>query len=122
MEDHFDKLLYLVVGLIYFFLKNSNSRNADKPTVTDKPSGQQPAPVARTNWPDTWVDEAQEEPVVKKPLLQTAIKEVSPHPGHAPTTRLAAPQLTDKKIDRVLRRYGGWQKALIMGELIQPYS
>ena len=118
MEDHFNKLLYLVVGVIYFFLKNEKSRNTEKQTVVDRTSGPQPVPAAEANWPNTWDHKTQEAPGGKKSLLQTSIKKVPPHPVHKTTTQ----QPRGKKTDRMLRRYGNWQKAIIMGEVIQPYS
>ncbi len=121
MEDHFDKLFYLIVGAIYFFLKSSNSRNTDQEPMKSKPFEHQPTPTADTDWSDTWANETQKVPVSRKPLLKTAIKEVLPYPDHASTTRLSTPQPTDRKRDRVLRRYNGWKKAIVMSELIRPY-
>jgi len=121
MEDHFDKLLYLVVGIIYFFLNKAKNRDADERPVTDKPSERRPAPTTSTDWADTWRNDAQEAPV-KRPLLQTSIAKVLPSPVHSSTTQPTDQQPRGKKIDRVLRRYSGWKKAMIMGELIQPYS
>jgi hypothetical protein len=108
MEDQFDKLLYLVVGVIYFYLHKAKNRNAEKQTIPDTPSERPSAPTTSTDWENTWGNDAQDAPV-RKPLLQT-------------TTHPAAQQPHGKKIDSVLRRYGGWKKAMIMRELIQPYS
>ncbi len=122
MEDHFDTLLYLIVGIIYLVFNNAKSSNADKKTVIDMPSKHQQAPTAGANWPSTWEGEAHKAPVVKKPLSQTAIKKVSPYPVHHPPLQPTTQQPSGKKIDRVLRRYSGWKKAVIMAELIQPYT
>ncbi len=119
MEDHFDKLIYLVVGVIYFVLNKAKNREADKQPVTDKPSERQPAPIATTDWAHTWSNETQETPV-KRPLLQTSITKGLPRPAHSTNAQLAIPKPGGKKIDHVLSRYGSWQKAMMMGELIQP--
>jgi hypothetical protein len=122
MEDHFDKLLYLVVGVIYLFLNKSKSSTADKKTVIDKPSEHQPSSTASKNWTHTWEDEAPKAPVVKKTLPQTVVKKMSTYPVHHTTPKLAAQQQPSKKVDRVLRRHSSWKKAIIMVELIQPYA
>ena len=122
MEDHFDKLLYLVVGVIYFYLHKAKNRNAEKQTIPDTPSERPSAPTTSTDWENTWGNDAQNAPV-KKPLRQTAMAAKRPLlPEHNTATYPAAQQLHGKKIDSVLRRYGGWKKAMIMHELIQPYS
>jgi hypothetical protein len=119
MEDQFDKLLYLVV--IYFYLHKAKNRNAEKQTIPDTPSERPSAPTTSTDWENTWGNDAQDAPV-RKPLLQTAIAKGPLPPEHNTTTHPAAQQPHGKKIDSVLRRYGGWKKAMIMRELIQPYS
>lgn len=122
MEDHFDTLLYLIVGVIYLVFNNAKSSNANKKTVIDTPSKHQQAPTAGTHWPDTWEGEAHKAPVVKNPLAPTDIKKVSPYPIHHTPPQPATQQPSGKKIDRVLRRYSSWKKAVIMAELIQPYT
>lgn len=121
MEDQFDKVLYLIVGIIYFFLKNSNSRNADTQPVAGKRAKHLPAPTSNTNRPDIWTSEVQEVPIAKKPLLKNKIDEVPPHPGQTPLAKAITQQPTDKKVDRMLRRYSSWKKVMIMSELIRPY-
>jgi hypothetical protein len=122
MEDHFDKLFYLVVGVVYLFFNKSKNSNADERTVIDKPFKHQPSSTTSKNWANTWEDEASKAPVVKKSLPQTAIRKVPPRPMHKTTAHSATQQPHSKKTDRKLRRYGSWQKAIIMGEVIQPYS
>jgi hypothetical protein len=121
MKDHFDTLLYLVVGAVYLYLKKAKNRNAEKQTIPDTPSEPLPAPTTSTDWRDAWRNDTQEA-LVKKPLLQTAIAKRPLPAEHHTTPHPAAQQPHGKKIDRVLRRYGGWKKAIILGELIQPYS
>jgi hypothetical protein len=121
MEDHFDKLLYLVVGVVYFFLNKAKNRDAGEQPMTDHPPKYRPAPAASTDWENTWASDTQEAPV-EKSLLQTSIAKRPLLPEHHTATHPAAQKPQGKKIDRVLRRYGGWKKAVIMGELIQPYS
>jgi hypothetical protein len=98
MEDHFDKLFYLVVGVVYLFFNKSKNSNADERTVIDKPFKHQPS--SKTS----------------------KIRKVPPRPMHKTTAHSATQQPHSKKTDRKLRRYGSWQKAIIMGEVIQPYS
>ena len=122
MEDHFDKLIYLVVGIIYFMLNNSKSDNADDKTVIDQPSECQPAPTSSTKWANTWKHEAKNIPGAGGTLSQTVIKKISPNAIRRTPPQLATQQPSSKKIDRVLRRYGSWKKAIIMAELMQPRS
>jgi hypothetical protein len=122
MENHLDKLLYLVVGVIYLFLNNAKSRHAEKQTVADEAPESQPATEAHADWLNTWGSEVQETPVVKKPLLQTTTTKRPLLSAHNTTTHPAAQQPLGKKMDHRLRRYGSWQKAIIMGELLQPRS
>jgi hypothetical protein len=122
MEDHFDKLLYLVIGVIYLlFFNNAKSDNASKRTEADEPSEHQPAPTANPNWTNTWENKAPRAPVERKTLPRAVTKKASPYPVHRSTSQLATQQLPpSRKIDRVLHRYSGWKKAVIMAELIQP--
>jgi len=122
MEDHFDKLLYLIVGVIYLFLNNSKSSNADKKTMVGTPSEHQPAPTTDKNWPNTWEEKAPKARGIQKPWTQTVVKEMSPSPVRHTIPQLATQQPPSKKTDRVLRRYSNWKKAIIMAELIQPYA
>lgn len=122
MEGHFDKLLYLIVGVIYLFLNNAKSRHAEKQTVAKKDAESQPAPAARTNWPDIRNSEVQETLVVKNPSLQTAISKRPLPPEHDTTTHPAAQKPYGKRIYRRLRQYGSWKKAIIMNELLRSRS
>jgi hypothetical protein len=121
MEDHFDKLLYLIGGIIYLFLNNAKSRHAERQTIENKDSESQPAQVAHTNWPDTRNREVQETLVKKLPQQPTIAKRKLPSENdttiHPPTQKPHG-----KRIDRRLRQYSSWKKAIIMGELLQPRS
>lgn len=122
MEGHFDKLLYyLIVGVIYLFLNNAKSRHAEKQTVANKDSESQPAPAAHTNWPNTRRSEVQETLVKKLPRQTTIAKRPLPA-EHGTTTHPSAQKPHGKRIDRRLRQYGSWKKAIIMSELLRPHS
>jgi hypothetical protein len=120
MKDHFDTLIYLVVGVIYLMINNAKSSNDDKKTEVDKPSEHQPAPTSRTNWTSTWEDKAPKAPAARKILSQTVTKKASLHPVHRTTPQLAPQQPPIRKIDSVLCRYSSWKKAVIMVELFHP--
>jgi hypothetical protein len=120
MKDHFDTLIYLVVGVIYLMIKNAKSGNDDQKTVIDKPFEHPPAPKTRTNWANTWEDKAPKVPAARKNLLQPVTKKESLYPAHRATPQLATQQPPGKKIDRVLRRYSSWKKAVIMVEFFHP--
>jgi secreted Zn-dependent insulinase-like peptidase len=120
MKDHFDTLIYLVVGVIYLMIKNARSGNDDKKTVVDKPLEYQPAPKTRTNWANTWEDKASKAPAARKNLSQTVTEKASLYATQRTTPQLASQQPPSKKIDRVLRRYSSWKKAVIMIELFHP--
>jgi hypothetical protein len=110
----------LIVGVIYLFLNNAKSHHAEKQTVANKDSESQPAPAAHTHWPDTRNREVQETLVVKNPSLQNTIAKRLLPPERDTTIHLAAQKPYGKRIDRRLRQYGSWKKAIIMGELLQP--
>lgn len=120
MEDHFDTLLYLVVGIIYLIIKKAKSGDDDEKTVVYKPSEHQTATKTRTNWASTWEDKAPRAPAVRKDLSQIVTKQASLYPAHRTTPQLATQQPPSKHIDRVLRRYSSWKKAVIMVELFHP--
>jgi len=122
MDDRFNMLLYLIIGVIYFFLKRENGHSADQQPADDKHTErQESAPVASTDQSSAWASEARRVPVAKKPLLRDKIERKLLHPGPLRLTKERTKHPTDKKVDRVLRRYDGWKKAIVMGELIRPY-
>jgi len=122
MEDHFETLLYLVVGVVYFLINNTKSRDVEKETLPHRPSKHQPTLAddsidgAKTLRNDT------QETLVAKPLLRTDVKKVLPRAVHSTHAQLATQQFPSPKKERLLYRQNGWRKAIIMGELIQPYS
>ena len=120
MEDHFDKLLYLIVGLIYFFLNHARSSDTEKQTIEDRPSGPQTVPTTNTDWSNTWEDKTQKAPI-RKFRPQPITKKKPSLPVHH-TTQLATQKQPGQKINHALRRYSGWKKAIIMSELIRPYG
>jgi hypothetical protein len=121
MEDYFDNLIYLVVGIIYLVINKTKNRKEDKKLVADRPSEQRPVPAASTGEPGTWRHELQETPI-RKPWLQTSIPKVPPYTIHSTTSQPAGQRPSVKKVDRVRCRYGGWKKAIIMGEVIRRHS
>ena len=122
MGDHFETLLYLVVGVIYFLIKNVKSRDVEKETIPHQPSKHQPTladdGIDRAK---TWRNDTQETPLAK-PFLRTDVKKVLPRVVHSTNAQLATHHPPSKKTERLLYRHSGWRKAIIMGELIQPYS
>jgi len=121
MEDYVETLIYLVVGVVYLLIKNSNSRRVDEQQTVDHPSEHSPRPTSSLGPSSTWVEEAQEAPLAKVPLQKIGMESGSPRPRHSSPIARTVQQPTDKKVGRVLRRYSGWKKAVIMGELIQPH-
>lgn len=121
MEDYFDKLLYLVVGFIYFFLGNAKRSNTEKQIAEDRPPRTPTVPAAESDWGNTWEDQTREEPT-KKLRWQPIVREALCLPTQRATTQLANQQWPKQQINRTLHRYGGWKKAVIMSELIRPYG
>ncbi|MHA7877540.1 MAG: hypothetical protein ACX93T_01285 [Bacteroidota bacterium] len=124
MEDYFGKLFYLVVGMVYFFVKHLNKHSVDEQPATDTTSERLPNPVSDTELPSTWtgaVQAAQQVSAVKKLSSQTAVKREAPDPDQAAVIGRASQKPKNKQASRVLRRYGGWRKAIVMEELIRPY-
>ena len=121
MEDHFDKLLYLIVGIVYLFLNKAKNRDDEKRAMPSQPSEHQPASTASVDGPSTWKDGNSKRPG-RQPLFKTSIEKMPPRPVRNAAAQRATQQLPSKKTGRVLRRYSGWRGAMIMSELIQPYS
>mmetsp|Transcript_17247 Transcript_17247/g.40010 ORF Transcript_17247/g.40010 Transcript_17247/m.40010 type:complete len:123 (+) Transcript_17247:1441-1809(+) len=122
MEDPSNILYYLVIGVIYLLVKRYNIFHADDQPETEKPAGQYPVPEIRnTERSKTWENALQEESM-KRPLHQYTTKEMTPHIVQKTKIRPAKKQTPNKKIDQMLGRYKRWQKAVIMSELMQPYS
>jgi hypothetical protein len=122
MEDYFDKLLYLIVGCIYFFLSHTKRSNTEKHTTEDRPAGAPTVPATDADWSSTWEDKTKETPV-EKFCLQPVVKEAPSPSVQRTTTQLATQQRPGQKINRILyRRHGGWKEAVIMSELIRPYG
>jgi len=120
ITDYVETLIYLVV-VVYLLIKKSISRRVvDQPTV-DYPSERSPRPTPSLDPSSTWVGEAQEAPSEKVSLQKTGIESRSPRPAPPSPTVQTTQQSTDKKVGHTLRRYRGWKKAIIIGELIQPH-
>lgn len=120
MEDYVDKLIYLVVGIVYFLIKNSNDRSVDHQPGEDHPANHPSAPTSSVGPPSTWDREAPQAPLTKVPLQRIGLESGSLHPGHTPPAAQTTQQPTDREISRTLCRYSGWKKAVIMSEIIQP--
>ena len=117
MEDHFENLLYLAVGVVYLVLKNWAGRQP----IADKHVKSSPTPATNTNEFNTRKGAPPKALGVKKPLPQHKMERVVPYHRHIPFAKEITKQPTDKKIDRILRRYNGWKKAIVMREFIKPY-
>src|SRR3569832_1527025 len=121
MEDYFEKLFYLVLGIIYLLLNKAKNQNSKEETIPDSTLRPRSTPTSKTNtgWVGTRKNHAratQKTPRVQTPLTQTTIKKRIPSLQENNTTFPTFQHLPEKIIDRVLCRDSTWQKAVIMGE------
>ena len=118
MEDHLDTILYLVIGIFYVIFSNS------KKYVTEgmPEEGLPPSPGGPV-WEGDW-DEAsditvrnQEEVVQATPasFLRTQATDT-------PTSVKSEPASKTSSTKRILSRYTGWKKAMIMSEILRPHT
>ena len=121
MEEYFDKLLYLVVGIIYFALTNVKKQNTEERPATNTPSVPPATPAARTDRVDMQGNQIQYVPQ-SAPLPQTSIAKTPLCLAHSTSTQSSIQQRPGKKTERIFHQYRGWKKAIIMSELIQPYA
>lgn len=105
MEDGFDKLLYLVISILYAIFTYSKKRTRRESPETHLP------------------------PSTTAPAWEEAVKKETPLPVHYATVKTpsasilpsapSAAQQPPKK--RILGRYKGWKKAVVMGEVMRTY-
>ena len=130
MQDYFNALFsYLVWGIILWrlfsvvykfikFLFEPASQHAEQPSAEERPTAPLP-PVGRPSTdraPTTWPAAPQATPPTQ-PGLQAAMTA----PLQRMTPQPTAQKRPCKQTDRVLSRYSGWKKAMVIRELIQPY-
>ncbi len=117
MEDVFVRIFFLMLTLAIPAILNRLKRfgieeqEAEDRADEDFSPSSASIPAER----NTQKEATQKIPVTTPPT--------SPHPLHAKANN--APQLTSQqpvqpKIDRILRRYSGWKKALIIHEIMRP--
>ncbi len=121
MEDQFDKIFYLVGAIIWYALRKIGSKGYQKPTLEEATA----APASTT---DSWESQTSKakalqvsHPPTHAPITETAIQ--AAHPGQnirLPYSFSVNQTTQPKKIDRILSRYSGWKKALVMSEIIHP--
>ncbi len=125
MEDNSSKLLYLVVAGIYYVVKyvvkNATSSTTEEWATTDEPVEPPSQPVPRENWANTW-EEKVRKPPTPAPYLHTPKAMAMARPIAQTMAKPTLQQTSPPKAERLLRRYSGWKKAIIMHEIIQPYA
>ena len=121
MEDNTGRLLYLFVAIIYWLLQKVGSRKKDKPTREEvlTPPSPTPAPEVAMDWTVDWApwEEAAED-VPMAPAPTSMEDEEVPPPTPAPAATSSSLQRPAQ--GRILQRYRGWKKAIIMSELLRP--
>ena len=120
MEDHLKTILYLVGGVIYFLLTNTRGRKAEQPPAEDMPEDLLPPAAPAPDWVDAGEQAVQEAPATTLYPQATGTK-ASPTPVH-PKPHNTPQKQPQPKIERVLSRYSGWKKAMIMHELLRPHT
>ena len=111
MDDNFYINLLIIVGTIFFkfYSSKTKSRTTKKEIIPNKDPVYRPMPTINTHRQATKLDNT------------LAMQKISPPKHHvAVDTTTQYPPL--KKVNRILRRYNHWQKAIIMHELIRPYD
>ena len=124
MEATFIKLLlYLVGGIVYVvFFQEKTRKEASKTPL--------PPSTEASNWeeefvmPRSPVDDWGKAAVITTSAEEETIEE-APTQLDAPLAAAVQPPSSNirsrPKIERVLGRYSGWKKALVMSEIMRPY-
>ena len=113
MEDHFDKILYLIIGILYIIFSHSNKHAPEEQPIEEAEDTLPPLPSA-SDWGDRW-DQRRE---TTTPVWDKKI-EIAPAPNLQPKPALPLKPATTT---RRLNRYNGWKKAIVMSEILRPYS
>ena len=120
MEDHLDKILYLIIGIAYMIFSKSKNRNTEQPPEADMPEDLLPPAAPATDWIDAGEQAVQEAPATTLYPQATRTK-ASPTPVH-PKPHNTSQKQPQPQIKRLLSQYSGWKKAMIMHELIRPHA
>ena len=125
MEDFFVKIFFLIIiSAVPAILRHLKKLDTEEQPAEDRPEDFLPPSASEPNWGDAGEEAAQEVPPnTLYPQATTTPTASSPvHPKLHSTPQAASQKTVQPKIDRVLRRYSGWKKAIIMHELIRPYN
>lgn len=119
MEDGFDKLLYLLISILYAIFSYGKKRTRQKPDEIPLPPS-----TAAPDWEDDWDEEIE----MITPAWEETVEEAHASIHHPPAITSAFPVQpkpsavqSQPKIEQVLGRYKGWKKTVVMSELIRPY-
>jgi hypothetical protein len=127
MENHFDKIFYLFGVIIWHVLKKRYGKSYQGPTVDEpvltpeltvedeeiamrKIKAPEAVAAPKPNYLLTHASVSPAATQVAPPALRTTISYLSP----------SQQAIQPKKIDRVLSRYSGWKKAIVISELLHP--
>ena len=125
MEDSFFKILCLIIiYAVPAILRHLKKLNTEAQPAEARPEDFPPPLASAPDWGDAWEEAAQEAPAntlyQPAPTPPTAASPVDPKLHSTP--QATSQKQVQPKIDRVLHRYSGWKKAIIMHELIRPYN
>lgn len=113
MEEHLDKIVYLIIAFVYTIFSHGRKRDTAVPPAKDGAEDLLPPSVPA--WGAT-----QEKPATT-PYPQATPPALSPvYPQPHSTPKAAAQQQSQPTKDRVLSRYSGWKRAIVMQEIMRP--
>ena len=125
MDENFTKLLSLIIGIAYMVFSHSRNRPAEEPMEDAMPDEDLLPPEApASDWIEAW-EEVPEASPISTPYPSTTVATPSPAPARAKPPSMppaATPPPPQRAVARVLSRYKGWKKAVVMSEIIRPHA
>ncbi|MEL6606908.1 MAG: hypothetical protein AAFP88_01495 [Bacteroidota bacterium] len=120
MEKDLYKLFYLLVSIIYAIFRRREKHTHQEPTETPLPTS-----TATPDWEGDWDEEIE----MATPDWEEAVEKEIPLPVHYATAKTPSASVMPSTSSssqhplkkRILGRYKGWKKAMVMGEVMRPY-
>lgn len=126
MKNSFDTIWYLIVGIIYFFLSRAKNSTSEQEAAPNTPPNYHPTPSPYTdaaNRQARHTTEVQKVPYIRESLVEPmTMQKPLLHKRNTTIESVRQRLSKEQRVSYVLRRYSHWQRAMIMGELLQRYD
>ena len=113
MEDTLNIILYVGVAIIYWWFKSSEYTWQNTESVEEEA-----LPVETDTQPTPWEQLEQMYTVAKPTQATDALSRTQPSTPVPDAS--TPPRLPERRQPRVLDRYSGWKRSVIMGEVLRP--